>query len=125
MPQWGYSVSPLVVEGLVVVFAGGTKGKSLLAYDADYGELAWECAGGKQSYSSPGLLTLHGTKQIVMHDNVALRGINIADGTVLWEYPNASEMAVPMLQPHLVDSSTLAVSMDPGRRVAGSHAGRG
>ena len=41
MPQWGYSSSPLVVDGLVVVFAGGAHDKSVLAYQATDGKPAW------------------------------------------------------------------------------------
>lgn len=114
MPVWGYSNSPLVVDELVVVFAGGGD-KSILAYRAESGELAWSCAGGKQSYSSPQLVELAGQKQIVMHDNAALRGLNPANGEQLWELPGGSETALPMLQPHQVETSDkLAVSMEPG-----------
>jgi outer membrane protein assembly factor BamB len=113
MPEWGYSGSPLLVDDLVVVFAGGTKDKSILAYRADGGELAWTCAGGRQSYSSPQLATLAGQRQIVMHDNVALRGISIADGIQLWEHRNGSELSVPMIQPHQTGSGDLVVSSEP------------
>jgi outer membrane protein assembly factor BamB len=114
MPMWGYSISPLAVDGLAVVFAGGTQDKSILAYRADDGTLAWSCAGGKQTYSSPQVLTLDGRKQIVMHDNGAIRGINIADGSALWEHPNGSEMSIPMLQPHLADAGDVVVAIEPG-----------
>ena len=114
LPQWGYSVSPLVVDGLVVVFAGGTSEKSVLAYRADDGKLAWTAAGGKQSYSSPQLATLSGQKQIVMHDTTAVRVLNIADGKEVWNHPNGSEMSLPMLQPHVVGPNDLVVSITPG-----------
>jgi outer membrane protein assembly factor BamB len=111
-PQWGYSASPLVVDGLVIVFAGGGD-KSVLAYHADDGKLAWTRAGGKQSYSSAQLVTLQDTKQIVMHDNRALMGLNIADGVVLWELPGTSEFSLPMLQPHVVGAANLVFSTEP------------
>ena len=114
LPVWGYSISPLVVDGLVVVFAGGSHDKSILAYRASDGQLAWSCAGGKQTYSSPQVLTLHGQKQIVMHDNGAIRGINIADGAQLWEFPNGTEMSFPMLQPHITEAGDLVVALEPG-----------
>jgi outer membrane protein assembly factor BamB len=114
LPQWGYSVSPLVVDGLVVVFAGGTSDRSVLAYRADDGKLAWTAAGGKQSYSSPQLATLSGQKQIVMHDTTAVRVLNIADGKEVWNHPNGSEMSLPMLQPHVVGANDLVVSIPPG-----------
>jgi outer membrane protein assembly factor BamB len=114
VPQWGYSNSPLVVDGLVVVFAGG-EAKSVLAYHADDGELAWSSAGGKQSYSSPQLVTLEGKRQILMHDSRGMRGIEIADGTVLWEHPSASEETMPILQPHpLADSNELVLVTEAG-----------
>src|SRR5262249_6977092 len=40
-PMWGFSASPLVVAGVVTVFAGGADGKSVLGYNAASGELAW------------------------------------------------------------------------------------
>jgi outer membrane protein assembly factor BamB len=80
LPVWGYSVSPLVIDGLVIVFAGGTSDKSILAYRAADGTLAWTAPGGKQSYSSPQLATLNGQKQIAMHDTGATRVLTVADG---------------------------------------------
>jgi outer membrane protein assembly factor BamB len=114
IPQWGYSVSPLVVDGRVIVFAGGSKGKSTLAYQANDGKIAWTSASGRQSYSSPQLATLHGVKQILMQDNRALAGINITDGAVLWQFPSKSEMSLPMLQPHVAENDNLVVSTEPG-----------
>jgi outer membrane protein assembly factor BamB len=111
-PQWGYSASPLVVDGLVIVFAGGGD-KSVLAYHAADGKLAWTRAGGKQSYSSAQLVTLEDTKQIVMHDNRALMGLNIADGALLWELPATSALSLPMLQPHVVGPANLVLSSEP------------
>jgi outer membrane protein assembly factor BamB len=113
-PQWGYSISPLVVDGLVIVFAGGTSDKSVIAYHAADGKIAWTRAGGKQSYSSPQLATLGGQKQIVMHDTTAIRGLAIADGAELWSYPNGSEISLPMVQPHVLGASDLVVAITPG-----------
>jgi outer membrane protein assembly factor BamB len=114
IPTWGYSVSPLVVDGLVVVFPGGTKDKSLLAYRADDGELAWSQAAGKNSYSSPQLITLAGVEQIVMHDGKALAGYDIAAGTKLWEEPWTGTNGAPMIQPHQAASGELLISTEPG-----------
>lgn len=114
MPQWGFSVSPLVVDNLVIVFAGGTKGKSIIAYKVADGSIAWARPGGKQSYSSPQLATLAGKKQIAMHDTAAIRVLNIADGVEQWSNANESELALPMLQPHVVAPNDLVVSTSPG-----------
>ncbi len=52
IPQWGFSGSPLLVDGLVIVFAGGDAGRSLLAYRAETEEPAWTASAGVMSYSS-------------------------------------------------------------------------
>ncbi len=39
--QWGLSGSPLIVDNLVVVGAGGRDGHSLLAYESRSGEPVW------------------------------------------------------------------------------------
>ena len=52
IPQWGFSGSPLLVNGLVIVFAGGDAGRSLLAYRAETEEPAWTASAGVMSYSS-------------------------------------------------------------------------
>jgi outer membrane protein assembly factor BamB len=48
-----------------------------------------------------------------MHDNGGLRGINIADGTQLWELPASSEMSLPMVQPHDAGNNNLLLSTEP------------
>ena len=62
-PIWGFTSSPLVARGIVVVYAGGDGEKTLLAYQADSGA-AWTAAAGKMSYSSAQFVTLDGVKQI-------------------------------------------------------------
>ncbi len=112
VPQWGVSTSPLVADGKVLAFAGGATG--LVACDAATGDIVWTRSGGKQSYSSPQLVTLHGQRQVLMHDNQALRAVRLDDGEVLWEHPNASEIGVPMLQPQLLGDGGLLIPWDPG-----------
>jgi len=114
VPQWGYSVSPLIVDDKVVVFAGGADNQSLLAYNAATGETVWTRPGGKQTYSSPQLFTIHGRRQILIPDNQALRAVGVEDGEPLWALPNSSEIAVPMLQPHLLGAGELLIPADPG-----------
>ncbi|RPH41211.1 MAG: alcohol dehydrogenase, partial [Planctomycetota bacterium] len=108
LPQWGCSASPLVAEGKVIVYVGEPRG--ILAVDAATGAPAWSRPAGKFSYSSAHLVTIGGISQIVMQDNVRTTGFAIADGAVLWERPNTTESAVPMLQPQPGDDSSLLMS---------------
>jgi outer membrane protein assembly factor BamB len=113
-PQWGYSTSPLVVDGKVITFAGGEDSQSLVAYDAKTGEPRWKQPGGTYTYTSPQLLTIGGRRQVLIDDNTALRSLNLDDGAVLWEKASGSEMAMPMLQPLLLAGSQLIQAADPG-----------
>jgi outer membrane protein assembly factor BamB len=114
IPQWGYSVSPLAVDDKVIVFAGGPDSQSLLAYDSATGEPVWSRPGGKQTYSSPQLFTIHGRRQILMADNQSLQAVSVEDGEPLWDVPNSSDIAVPMLQPHFLGDGELLIPADPG-----------
>jgi outer membrane protein assembly factor BamB len=92
IPMWGFASSPLVHEGKVIVSAGGTDGRSLLAYDAVTGEPAWKGGSRAINYSSPFLVTLAGRPQIVMFNTMAITAHDPATGAVLWEHPWGKEM---------------------------------
>jgi outer membrane protein assembly factor BamB len=125
VPQWGYSISPLVVDDLVIVFlAGGAEGAAaskeqdadgnIAAYHADTGEQAWVHPTGAQSYSSPQLVALDGQRQVLMHQNHSLTAVDAKSGELSWERPETNAMALPMLQPRLVKNDELLVATDPG-----------
>ena len=98
--EWGKSCSPLVVGELVVASAGGTSNQSLVAYDRATGELVWAAGTDTSSYSSPVLLELAGSDQIVMRNQGSITAHDPATGTVLWSegWPNQQpNVAVPLL----------------------------
>ncbi len=84
VPMWGFSSSPLVYEGVVVVFAGGSGAKSLIAYDALTGEIRWTAGKGYMSYSSVHLANLHGVPQILLMTEVGLASFKPDSGEQLW-----------------------------------------
>lgn len=122
VPQWGLSVSPLVADGLVIVFAGGTEDRGVLALDAATGAERWKSPAGTDSYSSPQVVELDGVRQLIIHDNAALRGLSMENGQTLWELANESRMFLPMLQPHVVGNQDLVVGWGDGiARLSVSH----
>jgi outer membrane protein assembly factor BamB len=86
VPQWGFSSSPLVAEGVVMVFAGGPDGKSVLGYNASSGDLAWAAGEGQLSYSSPQLARLDDSDQVLMATDQGLTSFSPSSGRVLWRY---------------------------------------
>ena len=109
---WGYASSPLVVDGVVIVFRGGNREDSLLAYNADTGEPAWKADSGTHSYSSPQLATFGGKKQVLFLSDQELTSIDPATGRALWRYKSAVNPArgFPAIQPHIVGPAEVLVS---------------
>ena len=87
LPEWGKSCSPLLVDDLVVVSAGGDRGRSLVAFDRETGEEIWKGGDDASSYSSPLVTTLAGVRQIVILNAASVAGHDPADGRLLWSYP--------------------------------------
>jgi outer membrane protein assembly factor BamB len=99
MPEWGFAGSPLVLDGLVMVSAGGAPDRSVLAYRVDSGELAWAAGSAPVSYSSPIVAELAGERQILAFNGRRITAHRAADGAVLWEYPwgiGQPHVAVPV-----------------------------
>jgi outer membrane protein assembly factor BamB len=110
-PVWGYVCSPLVIRGLVVVYAGGEGDKGLLAYRADSGTLAWSAAASANSFSSPQRATLCGEEQILFAGNKELIALDPATGKVLWQQGISTRADMPRsLQAHPIGSTQVAIA---------------
>ncbi|WP_291173539.1 PQQ-binding-like beta-propeller repeat protein [Gimesia sp.] len=119
-PIWGFSSSPLVVEGSVIVHAGGKGDKGLLAFDTETGELKWSAPAGDHSYSSPALLTIAGQPVIAMLTNKELNLLDPADGAVLLSFDCASE-GQRVLQPQLAGEDEILIATGMGKGVQKIH----
>ena len=119
VPGWGFSSSPLVVDDVVVVFAG-----QLAAYDRVTGEPRWTGPKRGGGYSSPQRITIDGVTQILMMSADGDVGVAPATGAVLWEHAWAG---VPIVQPAQLEGGDLLVTTaDPmgglgTRRLAVAH----
>ncbi len=108
VPTWGFASSPLVVRGIVSVFAGGPDKKSVLGYDAASGKLVWAAGEGKFSYGSLHPARLGGVEQIILASEIGLTAFDPAKGDVLWEHawPLTKGMA-RIVQPAVVDDRSV------------------
>jgi outer membrane protein assembly factor BamB len=110
VPQWGFAASPLVAQGMVIVFAGGPDDKSVLAYQAASGKLAWSAGKGQFSYCSLHPAQLDGVEQALIATGQGLTAFDPEGGKVLWEYswPLQEGMA-RVVQPTLVGGSEILI----------------
>jgi outer membrane protein assembly factor BamB len=117
VPRWGFSSSPLVAKGIVIVFAGGTDGHSLLGYKASSGDLAWAVGDGKVSYCSPHLEHLAGVDQVAIATEKGLMSIDPATGGVLWSYAWDIKEGTRVAQPIPLGGDDILL----GTPMAGAH----
>ncbi len=117
VPIWGFSSSPLVVDDVVIVAAGG----SLIAYDLATGDPRWSNPTGGDCYSSPHLLSIDGVAQILLLNEAGATSVTPAAGTLLWEHPWPGH---PIVQPAITEDGDVLISVDERsgiRRIAVAH----
>ncbi|HEV7224839.1 MAG TPA: PQQ-binding-like beta-propeller repeat protein, partial [Pirellulales bacterium] len=111
----GLSGSPLVVDRLVIVSAGGGHGKSLAAYDRDTGRRVWRAGSDPAGYGSPLLCTLAERRQIVVLNRPGLAAHDVETGRVLWTYAWQNSTETNCSQPAPYGEKRLFVSSGYGK----------
>lgn len=84
--KWGNAASP-IVEGDLVIVAGGGSGQALLAFDKTTGKLAWKAENDKITHATPTPATIAGTRQVIFFTTSGLVSVAPKDGKVLWRHP--------------------------------------
>jgi outer membrane protein assembly factor BamB len=132
VPQWGFASSPLVAQGVVAVFAGAPKGKTVIAYEEEKGALAWTASVGPASkkaslsYCSPQLVSVDGVEQILLATDAGLSAFEPVRGKELWHYSWLVENVARIVQPAVVGTGDVLVGTGMGngtRRISVSHEG--
>lgn len=116
--QWGMSASPLVFDDKVVVLAGGTAGKGVVAYNKMTGARIWGSLNDRASYTSPMLVTLAGKRQIMVVTASRLAGLDPSDGAVLWSHPWDVSYGINVSQPLVVGPNRFFISAGYGKGAA-------
>jgi outer membrane protein assembly factor BamB len=133
VPMWGFASSPLVTQGVVIVFAGARDGKTLVGYKEEKGELAWTANVGPApdtpekvalSYCSPQLATVEGTEQVLMATDAGLSGFEPVHGKELWHYSWPVDKTPRIVQPALVGESDVLVGTGMGNGTRRVHLSR-
>ncbi len=112
-PMWGFSSSPLVVDSVVIVYAGGKGNKGTLAFDVESGNLCWSAAAGDHSYSSPQLGRLANKTYVLMLTNTGLDVLDPATGEARLGYEWKHE-GYRSLQPQVVDGDSVLMPTGMG-----------
>jgi outer membrane protein assembly factor BamB len=116
--SWGVAASPLVVDDKVVVMAGGSGGKSIVAYNKTTGAPAWRSLDDRASYTSPMLVTLAGRRQVLAVTATRIVGLEPADGKLLWSHPWPTSMGINVSQPIVTGPNRVFISAGYGKGAA-------
>lgn len=114
-PTWGFSSSPLIVDGHVIVHAGGKGDKGILAFAAETGALQWSAPAGDHSYASPQPATIAGEEVVMMLTNDGMRLLEPATGKVRHTY-EWKQRGYRALQPQVIDKDSVIISSEQGVR---------
>jgi len=110
VPIWGYSSSPLVEGGLVIVPVGGTENNAIVAFNKKTGAIAWKSQGDEPGYSSPVAITTKGVRQILVFSGTKLFSVAPADGKLYWQYQWKTDWFVNATTPLVVAEDRIFIS---------------
>lgn len=116
---WGRAGSPLIVDELVVVPAGGPVDGtqvSLIAFNKADGAEVWRGGDDGIGYGSPNVYQLAGQRQVVIENAASVSGHDPKTGATLWSYdrPGNSDADANTSQAVLVGNGQLLLSKGYG-----------
>ena len=100
--DYGMASSPLVVAEQVIVHVGGESG-AIAAFSIADGKPAWKASAGSAGYSSPTLLEIGETEQIVSITGTEVVGLRPGSGKALWRFPFETDFGCNTATPIVVD----------------------
>ena len=107
--EYGMSCSPLVIDDRVIVHAGADDA-AVVAFASSDGKLLWKTGTGHAGYSSPVLMDIAGTQQVVAFSGTALLGIDPDSGKNLWSYPFETDYGCNTASPVAIDGGVFISS---------------
>ncbi len=102
--EWGSASSP-VVEGDLVIVAGGGAGQAFMAFDKATGKVAWKNGDDKITHATPLPATIQGVRQAIFFMQSGLVALEPKTGERLWQYKfpfSVSTAASPVVSGDIV-----------------------
>ncbi|MCE9520185.1 MAG: PQQ-like beta-propeller repeat protein [Verrucomicrobia bacterium] len=102
--HWQNAASP-VIDGDILLLAGGGKGQALLGLDKKTGAVKWKGEDDTMTHATPILADILGTHQCIFFTQTGLVSVTPQDGKVLWRAPfpyKTSTAASPVVSDDIV-----------------------
>jgi len=113
-PDFGTAMSPVVDNGLLIVYVGGTKLGALTAFEAATGAVKWTWDGDSPAYASPIVVDLGGVRQVVTQSKSNIVGVAAATGKVLWTIPFKTQYDQNIVTPVRYKDTLIFSGIDKG-----------
>ncbi len=107
VPRFFTGMSPIIVDGMAVAHLGGQANGAIIAFDLATGKQKWRWTGDGPAYASPVLMTVDGTKQIVVQTEKNVVGVAVGDGNLLWQVPSPAQRRFYNSATPIVDGQTV------------------
>lgn len=107
IPAFFTGMSPIIVDGTAIAHLGGTDDSAIMAFDLATGDVKWKSASAGPVYASPVLMTVEGSKQIVVLTEKNVTGLAVADGRLLWKVPLTIKGRATNAASPIVDGQTV------------------
>jgi outer membrane protein assembly factor BamB len=97
-PGRGYTCSPLLYNGTIIVSVGGP-GQAVAAFNQQTGALVWKAGDFEASPASPILIDVDGQPQLVLFAGDKVAGLDPASGRMLWSHPHRTDFGLNISTP--------------------------
>ncbi len=84
IPRWGFSSSPLLVDGKLIMEVGAKGNNGLMAFNPKDGSEIWRNGTGDASFNSPVFISIDGQEQIVFLGGSTVQSFT-PEGDTLWK----------------------------------------
>lgn len=112
----GTAMSPILVNGSVIVHVGDDRGGVFRAFDAATGAVKWEQEGPGPGYASPVLATIAGEPQVVTLTDKSVVGVSTTSGAILWSFPFPDEWNENIVTPVVMGDTVIVSGTRQGTR---------
>jgi outer membrane protein assembly factor BamB len=82
---WESAMSP-VIEGNLVLVAGGGPGQAMLAFDKSTGAVVWKTGDDLMTHATPVVASIQGVRQVIFLMQSGLVSLEAATGKPLWRF---------------------------------------
>jgi outer membrane protein assembly factor BamB len=94
----GYSCSPILYKGTVIVTMGGAN-QGVAAFEQKTGKLVWKSGSFIWAPASPILIDVDGQPQLIVFAGEVITGMDPASGKQLWSHPHRTDWGLNISTP--------------------------